>query len=182
MTFSGFPEKMVSPLKLYVHRHIGHGLEITTEDKHNVVYSVTRSRLSQQMTITSPAKGESPETVIGTAHFSYWAPDFTVAWGEQRISIQKSGMLTSSYDVIGPGIDWRWERDGIATRNQRLVDEKGAKLAEYSIAALSIQKMGVLTVVAVPPHTLDLIVLTCMAKIENEKRRSRNGTMATGIF
>jgi hypothetical protein len=35
---------------------------------------------------------------------------------------------------------------------------------------------------AVPPHILDLIVLTCMAKIENEKRISRNGYMATGIF
>lgn len=172
--------------ELHLYYRDGHSrLEVLDSDKQTVLYVVYRTSSKPHLTICRAPTHKTPERMVGQVSFHHFSSAIDLNMVDGPVTMKKQGMLSSTYNVSGEGIRWKWERDGALTSNLKLVDEMGGRgvLATFENASWSVKKQGKLLVRVEGGWEWDVAVVTGLAKVEYQRRSqsTQNGAINASV-
>ena len=170
---------MNTPLELEVFAHHKE-LEIINSNGNTPVYAGRLQRSKPQVLVSRVADQAIGAQAIGQASFHKLSSDIDVQLNGQLANMHRKGGFSTAHEVSVAGLNWSWAKDGFMTNDLKLEDNNSGRIiARFQRAKWSRKKLGTIQILGThPPHILDAIVITGLAKMELVRRRQRSGTAA----
>ncbi|RCI13270.1 hypothetical protein L249_1199 [Ophiocordyceps polyrhachis-furcata BCC 54312] len=161
-------------LHIYSPHFFSRKLQVTDSEKHTVLYNVRYKTLGRPDMIVNRGQGKDDDNVIGSLTFRCWSSDIDAETPLGRIQMTKKSCFSGSHHFTCDGSTWCWKRGGGFYCHLQLVDDNGRPVATLERPAWACRKQGTITVLQeVSSSTLDVIVITALAKLEAKRRQER---------
>ncbi|RDA85243.1 hypothetical protein CP532_2358 [Ophiocordyceps camponoti-leonardi (nom. inval.)] len=164
-------------------------LRVTDSDKHTVLYTARCKTFGRPDMIINRGEGKdekkdesdnSNNNTVGNITFHCWSSDIDAETPLGRIQMTKKSCFSGSHHFTCDGSTWCWKRDGgFCSDDLQLVDEKDQVVATVERPTWACKKQGTIRVLQkMPSSTLDVVVITALAKLEAKRRQERRNHAA----
>lgn len=124
--------------ELHPYYRDGHSrVEVTDFDKRTVLYIAYRTSSKPHLTLCRVPIKDEPERLVGQVSYHHFKSKIDLNCVKIPINMEKAGLISSNFEVRGPGIQWTWGRHGATTSNLKLTDANAVILANLDNASWS---------------------------------------------